>query len=91
MLKRSHLKIYGRVQGVGFRFAAIEKARDLDITGWVRNGEDRTVEITAEGKEENLEKFINWCRRGPLFAKVTKLDLTYSEPTNEFENFDLNL
>ena len=89
MLKRVYIKIHGRVQGVGFRFAAIEKAQDLDIKGWIRNSEDGTVEITAEGDEENLNKFINWCRRGPFFAKVTKRDLTYSEPTNDFQGFNL--
>lgn len=89
--KRVNIIVHGRVQGVGFRLSTIEKARGLDLKGWVRNCEDGAVEITAEGEEENLEKFIAWCRHGPLFAQVTRLDLAYSNPTNEFRTFDLRI
>jgi acylphosphatase len=64
------LRITGTVQGVFFRAQAQEMARELSITGWVRNTEDGAVEIHAEGKPENLRVFESWCRRGSPAARV---------------------
>ena len=59
MYKHTNLKIYGRVQGVFFRYTAKEKADEFAVTGFARNEEDGSVYIEAEGEEENLDKFIS--------------------------------
>ena len=69
-----HIRIRGRVQGVGFRAWACRQADDLKLSGWVRNRSDRSVEILAEGTDQNINLFLNLCHRGPLFARVDKID-----------------
>ncbi len=86
---RLRLLIHGRVQGIGFRFSTVRQAQKLDLTGWVRNNPDGTVEIVTEGEKENLQKLLAWCQRGPLLAQVDKIDTSWEEATGEFENFDL--
>jgi acylphosphatase len=63
------------VQGVGFRFQAKQQADTLGISGFVRNEDDGSVSIEAEGEEEQMEQFIEWCRRGPRYARVEKVDI----------------
>ncbi|GJQ09463.1 hypothetical protein GpartN1_g1254.t1 [Galdieria partita] len=67
------LKIFGRVQGVCYRASAVEKAEELDLVGWVRNNRDGTVEAEVQGVRDNLKFFVEWCKRGPDVAKVTKV------------------
>jgi acylphosphatase len=74
MVKHLKLKIYGRVQGVGFRWCAYEKFVELGLVGKAENREDGTVEIFAEGEEEILQQLINWAEKGPDGAKVEKLE-----------------
>lgn len=74
MNKAVILKVYGRVQGVGFRFYTQKTAKEMNVTGWVRNKSDGSVYIEATGKSENLEMFINWCEDGPAWAHVSKLE-----------------
>ena len=76
MKQSVHLKIKGVVQGVFFRQSTVEKARELDITGWIRNCEDGSVEMEAEGDESLLNVFVQWCNRGPRNAKVTDVEKT---------------
>jgi len=68
-----HLYVTGRVQGVGFRFFAINRARKYGITGWVKNLYDGRVEIEAEGKKQNLILFLNDIKLGPSSAHVSKV------------------
>lgn len=63
----------GKVQGVFFRVSAKNKADELGVKGWVRNVPDGSVEIQAEGDIENLELLVEWCRKGPQFAKVVEV------------------
>lgn len=69
------LKIYGRVQGVFFRANARKKAQELGLKIEAENMADGTVEIVAWGRGEGLKKFIDWCKKGPLLAKVEKVDI----------------
>ena len=88
-MKRLHLKIYGRVQGVYYRSSAQDEARELGLSGWARNMPDGTVEAVVEGEEEMLRDFIRWCKNGPAAAKVEKIDETWEEPTGEFKGFSV--
>jgi acylphosphatase len=66
----------GRVQGVGFRDAAVQAAFALGIIGWVRNRRDGAVEAFAQGDESAVDRFVEWCRRGPPLARVTDISAT---------------
>ena len=72
ILYRIHVK--GRVQGVGFRYSAVREARSRGITGFVKNQYDGSVYIEAEGSQEQLLEFVEWCRRGPGFVKSVTTD-----------------
>lgn len=96
MPKHLHLKIFGDVQGVNFRWYARNKARELDIVGWVKNMLDGTVELAAEGEEENLKKFLEWCKIGPKWgllrrggARVDRIDEEWEDATGEFKDFEI--
>lgn len=82
-------KIYGRVQGVGFRMSAQSMAIKLNITGFVKNEEDGTVYIEAEGEEENLKKFLEWCYKSPLTAKIDKTETEFTSELKCFSNFQI--
>ena len=73
---KKHIKfiVHGRVQGVGFRFSCAEAAYKYGISGIVKNRSDGTVYIEAEGNDENLTMFKNWCKKGPLWAQVSELE-----------------
>ncbi len=68
--RRIRLIIRGRVQGVWYRGSAQEIARELGLTGWVRNLTDGRVELVAEGEGPALDVFKAWCRKGPPLARV---------------------
>jgi acylphosphatase len=72
--------VRGRVQGVGFRWFVARAARDLAVTGWVRNGDDGTVEVAAEGAAEQVEQLIVALRRGPSQALVQSVDIDERPP-----------
>jgi acylphosphatase len=84
---RLHLIIRGRVQGVGFRFAAYDEAKDLALAGWVRNLASGDVEIVAEGSRENLQMLAAWAHQGPPSARVTGVREEWSDFTREFNEF----
>lgn len=69
-----HYWVAGRVQGVGYRAATAAKARELGLTGWVRNSSDGRVEAEATGDEESLEAFLAWLEQGPAPATVDRVD-----------------
>ena len=69
-----HLRIAGRVQGVGFRDSLCAAAESGGIAGWVRNRRDGTVEAVVQGSPEAVEAIIAWARRGPPAARVTHLE-----------------
>jgi acylphosphatase len=82
-LARAHLIIHGRVQGVFFRYGT----KDAGVTGWVRNRREGTVEVVAEGERDKVDELVSWCRHGPPQARVTDVELTWEEPTGEFDGF----
>ena len=75
-MKHLDIRVRGRVQGVYFRETTRREADRLGVTGTVRNEPDGSVAIEAEGSEERLDRFVEWCREGPPRAKVDSLDAT---------------
>jgi len=67
------IRVTGRVQGVGFRWSVAEEAKNRGINGLVKNLSDGTVYIEAEGYEDQLNDFIEWCRKGPGLSQVESL------------------
>jgi acylphosphatase len=86
-VKRAHVRITGRVQGVGFRYSALERATSLRVGGWVRNQPDGTVEVVFEGRDEAVDLLVDWCRRGPRGAAVSDVEVSWEEPAAEEGRF----
>jgi len=86
---RAHVVVSGLVQGVYFRYSTREKAKDLGLTGWVRNLPTRQVEAVFEGEEAKVEEMIEWCRRGPAGARVDKVDVSRGPAQDEFLKFEI--
>lgn len=79
-MKKAHLLISGRVQGVFYRAFTKEVAESLGLKGWVRNLRDGRVEAVFEGDEDKISIAIERCKEGPPFAKVDNIEITWSEP-----------
>lgn len=81
--------VHGRVQGVCYRMYTHEKAEKLGLTGWVRNRDDGSVEIVAEGSDTDLAQLAGWCRQGPPYSKVTNVVQDYSDASDEYSDFSI--
>jgi acylphosphatase len=88
-MKRVHVYIRGRVQGVFFRAAARLAAVDLNLTGWVRNMDDGRVEAVFEGEDADVHKMIAWCEIGPPAARVVEVTVTEEHYTGGFPGFSI--
>ena len=86
-VKRVHLIVTGRVQGVSFRAYTQREASSLGLVGWVRNLPTRQVEIVAEGSAEAIAEFLQWAHEGPSLARVDRVDVDFEPPTGEFADF----
>ncbi len=86
-MKRAHIWVSGRVQGVYYRATTCEVAKRLRLTGWVRNLPDGRVEIVAEGPEDALKALIDWCWEGPPLARVEDVEVKWEEPTGQYDDF----
>ncbi len=69
-----HAIVRGKVQGVFYRDSTRQQAEALNITGWVKNNTDDTVELHACGETEKVKLLIDWLHEGPARAQVTKVD-----------------
>jgi acylphosphatase len=88
-MKRSvGIFVYGRVQGVGFRYFVKQTAQKYSITGKVQNERDGGVYISAEGESANLDLFIESCRKGPIRAVIIKFNVVESTPL-DYPSFDI--
>jgi acylphosphatase len=84
---RAHVIISGRVQGVAFRMETQLAAERVGVTGWVRNRPDGTVEAALEGDKPKVEQMLQWCRRGPVLARVDAVDVRWKDFEGEFPDF----
>lgn len=83
LMKNKFLKIYGRVQGVGFRQWTKKQAQKYNLNGWVKNCTDKTVECEVSGLKENIDLFSQACLKGPLLSSVKRI----SEKNISFKKF----
>jgi acylphosphatase len=88
-LQRLHAIVHGDVQGVGFRYFAQRKALQLGLSGWVRNNDDGSVELVAEGGREALEELKRAVEQGPRMSRVDRVDAEWSNATGNLGAFDL--
>lgn len=86
MAQHYDITITGKVQNVGFRFYAQKTAHELELTGFVKNSKDGNVHIEVEGDEENLNKFVTWCHKGPPWATVDSVVVNQS-PVMHYRGF----
>ena len=80
--------VKGKVQGVYYRASAKQKANELNITGFAQNLPNGDVLIEAEGAEESLNEFTDWCRRGPASAIVSNVDIS-DGPVMDYLSFSI--
>ncbi|MGR8940103.1 MAG: acylphosphatase [Gammaproteobacteria bacterium] len=88
-MRRVKIVVSGRVQGVYFRLFTQNKAKHLGIKGTVQNLPDGRVEIFAEAEHLMIDKFIKWCSKGPVTARVDHIDVTDLEPEFASTAFDI--
>ena len=88
MTRHYDITVKGKVQGVSYRFSTHAKAIKLGLTGYVKNMPDGSVFIEAEGKEDAINKLIEWCYYGPPRARVSEVNATESE-VKGYKNFEL--
>jgi acylphosphatase len=77
--------VKGRVQRVGFRWNAVNEATNLGITGYVKNLSDGSVYIEAEGTQDQLDRYVEWCRKGPRMSSVQSVGIEKAIPVNYTE------
>jgi acylphosphatase len=79
-MRRVHVTIRGRVQGVFFRASCADRARAAGLTGWVRNTPLGDVEAEFEGQDTAVETMMAWCRTGPPSARVEEVEIAEIAP-----------
>jgi len=87
-MKHLNITIRGKVQGVSFRVATKAVANQLGITGFIKNQVDGSVYAEAEGKDFELDNFVDWCHEGPEGAQVEKVEIMQGELQN-YRNFEI--
>lgn len=88
-MERLHAVVRGYVQGVGFRYFVQRRAGQLGLRGWVRNNDDGTVEVLAEGERPELEELRRSLEEGPRMARVSAVDADWMKATGGLDRFDL--
>ncbi|MCS7272984.1 MAG: acylphosphatase [Fimbriimonadales bacterium] len=88
-MRRLRAYVYGIVQGVGFRAFAHSEALRLGLKGYVRNCPDGSVEVVAEGPEEQLRAFLKRLWVGPIGARVDAVETFWEEGSNEYQSFTI--
>ena len=87
MVKSSYASVLGIVQGVGFRYSALYKARSLRLKGWVKNEMDGSVTTRFEGLSEDVDLYISWLKKGPPASIVKKVIVEEMTPDDSLGQF----
>jgi acylphosphatase len=82
------IKVYGLVQGVFFRYTTRKVARKLGLSGYVKNVFDGSVLIEAEGPEDKIKELLIFSRKGPVSARVDRVEHECKTPQYEFKGFN---
>jgi acylphosphatase len=80
---RRRVLVHGRVQAVGFRASCLRRATDAGLGGWVRNTEAGDVEAVFEGPSQAVDALVQWCRTGPSWARVERVETSDDPPRGE--------
>jgi acylphosphatase len=88
-MRRLYARVYGYVQGVGYRVFVQSEALRRGLLGYVRNCDDGTVEVVAEGDENQLQELLHSLQHGPTGASVQRVETEYSEATQEWDAFTI--
>jgi len=88
-MKKLHIIVKGKVQGVGYRYFAYINARDMGINGFVRNLQNGDVELVVEGDPEILAKYIDILKSGPHSSKVEKVEVTENDSRDSNNSFKI--
>ncbi len=88
--KRMQIRFSGRVQGVGFRYTVCRIAEPFAVTGYVRNLPDGSVEVVAEGVEQELVDFLNRIHGAPIGRYVAKEKMNWIPATGEYDRFGIS-
>jgi acylphosphatase len=86
---RAHVRLLGRVQGVGFRYTTADEARRRHLNGWVRNLDSGAVEAVFEGGRADVEDMLRWCQAGPPGAHVREVRVSWDEPMEDLVRFEI--
>ena len=89
-MQRVKLVIHGMVQGVFFRANVKKVAENLGLKGYAINMPDSTVEVVAEGPEDKIKELIEYCKKGPEAAEVSKVDVEFGKANGEFKSFKVS-
>jgi len=89
MEEQIRINIFGKVQGVGFRYFIKIKARKLGLKGWVQNQVDGSVKLKVKGYKEKIKELIDYCHKGPLFSQVEKVQTEKEKTENDLESFTI--
>lgn len=84
---RLHARVYGRVQGVNFRYYTQREASACGLSGWVANRFDGSVEVVAEGEKTDVARLLGFLHRGSPSARVDRVETEWGEVTSEFDRF----
>ncbi len=90
-IEQLHATVYGRVQGVSFRFYTRDTAVALGLTGWVANRYDGSVEVVAEGPRAKLDRLLGFLQHGPPMARVDQVQFDFMPATRDFNYFTIEM
>lgn len=88
-MKTMHAIVHGHVQGVWFRAWTRDMARELGVTGWVRNMASGDVETLAQADDDTLETFLERLYDGPPLARVSRVDVSHRDGEERFDSFEI--
>jgi len=86
-MRRCHVTVTGRVQGVGMRWSCAREAERVGVAGWVRNLPDGRVEAVLEGEDDAVDRVLRWLHTGPPAARVDDVTVRGVEPEGEEQGF----